>query len=943
MFILHWCPTPPPGETPPPSPTASPVGSDVESEDELPAPIPPPLSPGPKLPPGVKRPLTSAPGNLSKRPRLEVSAGRQPLSPLSANAMRPMRKSKKARAKREKADKNEAFGTTLNRGYYSIRKILELLPNIDKQAMTQDLYKRKERITDEDGVRLAGTAPYDYDVKGTRTNYALTWRLLEMLSEKGHIDLVILSGSHVRAAFVDQYGDFENGDFKTIGGRQLRIFHVFHPEYIGTYAPRKQLGKLKDTLRLVKKAMPELVVRFDVLDEMIATRGQPPALGPCLRRSTKPDVRRGASDIAWIKDMAAAGNKRSAWQRAYYDDPIHGEERRQTRSRTALSYWWHPTLGEARRKAKSIERLATYADPVKGPMLRQALSESAFEQFNGPQGAVNRVKVSQGRRAQNPNPTAASILAWEEYDRLGYSRPYRAREERKALAKAQEQAGQPHLRPHTWRPTAKNQGMFDPGESLKRVKQLAPSVAILPTAELLFWLPCALHTLEVDYEPLQLPQPTQGRPYSRDSAPKKYGMSLAGMTMTTTQAFIKLLAATRPLDGIKQYVAQQQTDGTINESNRHYLQNRVRVQLRWLWMAEEIAGWAKCHSVKGMANVQLPARKTAHWEEVGEHSRNLEDVEDGAQAPEADKPYPNGLATTATTAKPKTSLPSSVVLDTVAKRRPRESALRDIITYARPGEDLDWTKITDKKERHRVQMLIGSRKSTAKGRQKDPAPCTTKQPALSPEVDTSTEFHDIDDYTEQPMFCSGVATSTDSISTDFEDIDDYIEKSTSSTELITSTDSMELVDLTGDDTPVVAIEATLLHIVPTKPPPALSAGVATVRSIDQPRSATGTAQLAANRRNEEPVIPDPAVSGIVARQPLNNHEGASIDAVRSGGLRGIGASTATNSSGSDGGSFVGAGRKLGSVVDKAKGGRQATERQVKERRTGVSGDPIVLD
>lgn len=38
------------------------------------------------------------------------------------------------------------------------------------------------------------------------------------------------------------------------------------------------------------------------------------------------------------------------------------------------------------------------------------------------------------------------------------------------------------------------------------------------------------------------------------------------------------------------------------------------------------------------------------------------------------------------------------------------STMADIINYAEPGEDLDWTKITEPRERKRLQNIINGRK-----------------------------------------------------------------------------------------------------------------------------------------------------------------------------------------------------------------------------------------
>lgn len=38
------------------------------------------------------------------------------------------------------------------------------------------------------------------------------------------------------------------------------------------------------------------------------------------------------------------------------------------------------------------------------------------------------------------------------------------------------------------------------------------------------------------------------------------------------------------------------------------------------------------------------------------------------------------------------------------------STMADIVNYAEPGEDLDWTKITEPRERKRLQNIINGRK-----------------------------------------------------------------------------------------------------------------------------------------------------------------------------------------------------------------------------------------
>ena len=67
-----------------------------------------------------------------------------------------------------------------------------------------------------DGDRMNGRMPYAWDRDSIAEQIACTWRLLE----KSESRFVVLLGSPVRQQFVNEYGDFENGDSKHILSRE---------------------------------------------------------------------------------------------------------------------------------------------------------------------------------------------------------------------------------------------------------------------------------------------------------------------------------------------------------------------------------------------------------------------------------------------------------------------------------------------------------------------------------------------------------------------------------------------------------------------------------------------------------------------------------------------------------------------------------------------------
>ncbi|KAK3634967.1 hypothetical protein LTR56_014931 [Elasticomyces elasticus] len=401
MANFHWCPKDPPPVGPPPVPPPpvaplpppSPDLGVIEISDDETEVVPQRL--------GLKR-LTSPARGRSQAKKHQPqhvnleSAARQPLSPLSTNVPR-LPKPAGMKAGRRRAERNKRFGSTWNLAYYSISLIQKIFPKLDTQAVIQDLYKRKESIVDGNGIRLSGTAPYDHDPEATQRHYAFTWRLQEMLAAKGHLKLVLLFGTPVRNSFVEKYGEFTNGDYKTIGGRQVRIFHLYHPEYIGRYAPRAQLRILRQTLLQLQRAAVELDLEldmdFDELDRMILSRGQPPNRDPCVRRATKPDVERGTAANAWIGAVVLTKNAATI-RTAYYNDPTFGQQRREAMRRARFAWWDDPLLSPERRAAASRYNQQAYDDPVKGPQRRAKASETTKETFADPVSGMQRRQQS---------------------------------------------------------------------------------------------------------------------------------------------------------------------------------------------------------------------------------------------------------------------------------------------------------------------------------------------------------------------------------------------------------------------------------------------------------------------------------------------------------------------------------------------------------------------
>lgn len=281
-IIMHW----------PPEPEA-----EAEADPQpVPQPAPVPnILPGPHL--GVGRRGT-APIPLSDDDDdndfiiVGSSRKRQPLQPLNINspkrpklpAPQPQAASKSKSAhisKRAKKSKlpNESlaqkpsktrtahpkYTSTFDTSFYSIRILQHLIPGLgSERVFVQDLIKKKYPRY-RNGVYMRGRGPYAHDQESVARQIAFTWYLLEISSHK----FVLLAGGPVRDAFVQQYGEFENGDQKGIGDVRRYIWAMRHTQHTGMFARLAELRDLHRVLSGMLKQMRQVVLSMTELHGLL--------------------------------------------------------------------------------------------------------------------------------------------------------------------------------------------------------------------------------------------------------------------------------------------------------------------------------------------------------------------------------------------------------------------------------------------------------------------------------------------------------------------------------------------------------------------------------------------------------------------------------------------------------------------------------------------------
>ena len=114
------------------------------------------------------------------------------------------------------------FGPSLNRGYYSVRKLEQQFPTINTEAFVADLYSRKQLIM-RNGTRLAGTAPYDHDPCLVDYHDAVFKLIENVVADCESIEIIVTCGTTVRPVLKERLRKFSKGDIKQISSKDIRI------------------------------------------------------------------------------------------------------------------------------------------------------------------------------------------------------------------------------------------------------------------------------------------------------------------------------------------------------------------------------------------------------------------------------------------------------------------------------------------------------------------------------------------------------------------------------------------------------------------------------------------------------------------------------------------------------------------------------------------------
>lgn len=185
LIVLHWAPKDPPVREPPV-----------------------------REPPTHKPPVRKPPLRIDDTGIVSVDSddgGCDPTASLptipSSSSERDLKRKRKTKtATLRETHPQRPFDTMLDRGSFSIDKVLKNLPQLENEALMLDIYTRRRSIRNMAGDRLTGTQPYDFN-ESVSVHHAYAVSIIEA----SEADIILLCGRSVLSFFEENFGTIERG------------------------------------------------------------------------------------------------------------------------------------------------------------------------------------------------------------------------------------------------------------------------------------------------------------------------------------------------------------------------------------------------------------------------------------------------------------------------------------------------------------------------------------------------------------------------------------------------------------------------------------------------------------------------------------------------------------------------------------------------------------